>query len=50
MALIRNGQFQVVLTLSKYYAINVEFTMASLARITQELDVTVSVIATGELG
>ena len=27
----------------------VEFTMASLARITQELDVTVSVIATGEL-
>ena len=28
----------------------VEFTIASLARVTQELDVTVSVIATGELG
>lgn len=28
----------------------VEFTMASLARVTQELDVTVLVIATGELG
>jgi len=27
----------------------VEFTMVSLARISQELDVTVSVIATGEL-